>query len=249
MMAGIMAAIFLAPARASGGEATIAVASNFVEVLQELKRQFERTTGHLLFIATGSTGKHYAQIINGAPYDVLLAADQQRVALLIESNKAIAASRFTYAIGKLTLWSASPELIGEDGSTALRAGNFRNLAIANPQLAPYGRAAEMVLRSLGLWDKVQGKLVMGQNIGQTFSLIATGNAELGFVASSYVETAKKTNTGSGWPVPIDLYDPIRQDAVMLVRGVNKPAVKDFMKYLASDSAKAIIKSFGYGIDR
>jgi len=247
IFAGIAILLALVPVKALAGEATIAVASNFYQVLQELKQEFEATTPHRLFVTTGSTGKHYAQIINGAPYDVLLAADQQRVALLIKSGKAVETSRFTYAYGKLALWSANPQLIDKDGTKTLRSGQFRNLAMANPALAPYGQAARMVLKSLGLWDALQDKLVMGQNVGQTYSLVVTGNAELGFVAKAHLTSPKSSGKGSSWLVPIDLYDPIRQDGVLLVRAIDNPAAKDFMAYLASDGAKAIIKRFGYGI--
>jgi molybdate transport system substrate-binding protein len=238
----------LLPTGASAGEALVAVAANFTEVVGRLEADFERTTGHDLTVTTGSTGLLYAQIRSGAPYDVLLAADRLRPELLEKEGRAVAGSRFTYAVGRLTLWSAAPELVSTDGAETLRAGAFRKLAIANPDLAPYGVAARETLAALGLLETLGDRIVMGENIGQTHALVATGNAELGFVALSYVLSPGNRIPGSRWDVPQELHAPIRQDAVLLTRGAANAAARDFLEYLKRDEARAVIESFGYGVE-
>ena len=234
--------------KAQAGEVLVAVASNFAEVLGKLKTEFEANSNHKVSINIGSSGAIYAQIINGAPFDVFLSADQARPKLLEDRGNIVKSSRFTYAIGKLTLWSAKSDLIGEDGVAILKSGNFSTLAIANPVLAPYGRAAREALESLGLWKKLSGKIVRGQNIGQTFSFVATTNAQLGFVARSYVMSERNKITGSRWDVPVDLYAPIRQDGVLIARADENPAAIAFIDYLKSEKARALISSFGYGLE-
>lgn len=234
--------------RAEADEALVAVSSNFAEVFGKLKTGFEADSGHEISVSIGSTGSIYAQIINGAPFDVFLSADQARPKLLEEQGKVIKSSRFTYAIGKLTLWSADADLIGDNGVSTLKFGDFSRLAIANPKLAPYGRATRGALKTLGLWDKLREKIVQGQNIGQTFSFVATSNAQLGFVALSYVMSERNNIAGSRWDVPVDLYAPIRQDGVLIARAEKNSAAIAFMEYLKSKKARAMISSFGYGLE-
>ena len=234
--------------RAVAGETLVAVATNFSEVMSALAPRFEAATGQRVRVSAGSTGKLYAQIRNGAPFDILLAADQHRPALLAASPFGVEGSVFTYAVGRLTLWSADATRIGRDGARTLEAGDFHHLAIANPKLAPYGLAAEQTLRALGLWQSLKDRIVQGENIGQTFSLIATGNAELGLVALSYVVSPRNRRAGSRWDVPSDLYAPIRQDAVLLARGADNPAAVALMRFLKGPEARTLIARFGYGVD-
>jgi molybdate transport system substrate-binding protein len=236
------------PGRVAAAEALVAVAANFTEVAEALKQRFEAASGHRLTISAGSTGKLYAQITNGAPYDLLLAADAEHPALIETSGRGVAGTRFTYAVGRLTLWSADAARIGTDGAAALRAGAFRHLAIANPKLAPYGAAAQQTLEALGLWNGVQGKVVQGENIGQVFSMVSTGNAEMGFVALSYVLSPRNAKKGSRWDVPADLYQPIKQDAVLLAHGKSNPAAAAFLGYLKTAETRRFIAAFGYGAD-
>ena len=225
-------------------EAQIAVAANFTAPMKEIIAAFETETGHEVKASYGSTGKLYAQIKNGAPFEALLAADQERPELLEEEGVGVPGSRFTYAIGSLVLWSADAEVVG-DGPAVLEAGEFNKLSIANPKLAPYGEAAMETLAALGLKEAVEPKLVMGENIAQTFQFVDTGNADLGFVALSQVMEGGKITKGSGWVVPGDMHAPIRQDAVMLKSGADNPAVSALLTYLQGDKAHAIIHSFGY----
>lgn len=234
--------------RAAAGETLVAVATNFSEVMSALAPRFETATGQTVRVSAGSTGKLYAQIRNGAPFDVLLAADQHRPALLAASRFGVDGSVFTYAVGRLTLWSADAGRVGPDGEQTLAAGNYRHLAIANPKLAPYGLAAEQTLRALGLWQSLQDRIVQGENIGQTFSLVATGNAALGLVALSYVVSPRNTRPGSRWDVPSHLHAPIRQDAVLLARGADNPATLAFVEFLRGPEARQVIARFGYGVD-
>lgn len=245
----ILAAIIAltAPSSARADEATVAVAANFAEVIEELETRFENATDHTLTVTTGSTGKLYAQIKNGAPFDVFLAADQARPERLEAEGDAVPGSRFTYALGRLTLWSADPAGVADNLET-LKTGDFDNLAIANPDLAPYGLAAKQTLQHYGLWDALSGKAVMGQNIGQTFSMVATGNAPLGFVARSHVLSSRNAQPGSRWDVPTEAYDPIRQDAVVLKRAADNPAALAFARFLRSDKARAVIERFGYAVE-
>jgi molybdate transport system substrate-binding protein len=238
-----LAALVLAPSPTRAEDALVAVAANFADVARFLAAEYGAKTGHRVTITTGSTGKLYAQIVAGAPYDALLAADQASPERLEAEGRAVPGSRFTYASGRLALWSADPRLIDEDGAATLRAAAFRHIAIANPDLAPYGLAARQVLERLGLWDALADKLAMGQNIGQTHALIATGAAELGFVAYSQVHTGV---AGSVWLTPDDLHDPIRQDAVLLWHGAENPAAVGFLDYLNNGPARDYIRSLGYG---
>lgn len=246
----ILAAIIAvsAPGTARAGEATVAVATNFAEVIDELETMFEAATGHALTVTTGSTGKLYAQIKNGAPFDVFLAADQARPQRLEAEGDAVPGSRFTYATGQIVLWSPDPDAVATHGVATLKMGDFDNIAIANPDLAPYGLAAKQTLLHYGLWDDLSDRLVMGQNIGQTFSMVATENAPLGFVAKSYVLSPRNDQPGSLWDVPTDSYEPIRQDAVILKRAAKNAAALAFADFLRSDTARAVIERFGYAVE-
>lgn len=233
---------------AGSAEALVAVAANFASPIERLRTAFESGRGHRLTIVIGSTGKFYAQIRNGAPFDVLLAADQARPRRLAADGLALPSTRVTYAVGRLALWSPDPNRVLRDGALTLRARNFRYLAIANPELAPYGAASKQVLQSLQLWVALEDRIVMGQNIGQTFSLVASGNAELGFVALSAVLHPPPRGAGSRWDVPPQLHAPIRQDAILLNHGVNNAAARAFLEFLRHPAARAIIEDFGYGTD-
>lgn len=228
--------------------ALVAVAANFAEALESLQAQFQGTHPHRVTVVVGSTGKLYAQIRQGAPFDILLAADQARPELLVRDGLAQPDSRYTYAVGCLTLWSADPERIATNGAQTLRAGSFRKLAIANPDLAPYGAAARETLAALGLLEDLRDRLVMGENIGQAHALVATGNAEVGLIALSYALSPRNALPGSRWDVPQGLYTPIRQDAVLLNRATNNAAARDFLAYLQSAAARALIQRFGYGVN-
>ena len=237
---------YVGQARTAGGasgEALVAVATNFSEVAEQLEREFERDTAHRVTLVAGSSGKLYAQIIQGAPFDVLLSADQERPFRLVRQGFAQQTSLFTYAVGQLVLWSANPDLIGRDGRNALHNGRFRRLALANPDLAPYGRAAVQALRSFGLDQLLQQKAVYGENVGQTHAMIATQNSEIGFVALSYVVSPRNTNRGSYWLVPQDCYAPIRQDAVLL--DPHKESAVAFIDYLRGEKAAEVIRAHGY----
>lgn len=230
---------------ASAAEAIVATASNFLTIARSLEQTFEATTGHDITLAAGSTGKLFAQITQGAPYDVFLAADSVRPSTLQAMGHAVAGSRFTYATGQLVLWSRDERRILA-GRAALEPDRYSRLAIAHPDLAPYGMAARQALKKMGLWRAVSDRLVFGENIGQTFTFVATRNAELGFVAVSQVINLDERESGSRWLVPQALYEPIRQDAVLLTHGVDNEAATGFLHYLQSPVARASIRSAGYG---
>ena len=229
---------------AAAAEVQVAVAANFTAPMQKIAAEFEKDTGHKALLAFGATGKFYAQIKNGAPFEILLAADDETPARLEKEGTGVAGSRFTYAIGKLVLWSAKPGFVDNQGEV-LKKGDFKHVSIANPKLAPYGQAAIEALTALKLLDAIQPKFVQGENISQTHQFIATGNAELGFVALSQVMKDGKIAEGSAWVVPATLHQPIRQDAVLLENGKDKPAASALLKYLGGEKSKAIIKSYGY----
>ena len=232
----------LLPALAHAGQANIAVASNFIAPMNALAAQFEQATGHTLTLSSGATGKFYAQIKHGAPFDVLLAADDETPARLQREGEAVESQ--TYAIGRLALWSARPGFI-DDSDAVLRQNRFQHLAIANPKLAPYGAAAVEVLNHLKLTDRMQSKWVTGENIAQTYQFVASGNAELGFVALSQVIQNGKLTSGSVWRVPATLHAPIRQDAALLKRGENNAAARALFDYLKTPATATLIRSYGY----
>ncbi len=236
----------LTPVTSLADEVQIAVASNFTAPMRVIAEQFERDTGHKALLAFGSTGKFYAQIRNGAPFSVLLAADEQVPARLENEGLGVAGSRFTYAIGTLVLWSAKEGYVDKQGEV-LSDQAFRHLAIANPKTAPYGAAAVATLKKLGLFDSVSGKLVQGENIAQTHQFVTSGNAELGFVALSQVIEGGGIRQGSGWVVPAAYHPPIRQDALLLTKGCDNPAAQALLDYLRSAKAVEVIKAYGYGL--
>ncbi|WP_462330799.1 molybdate ABC transporter substrate-binding protein [Thiohalocapsa halophila] len=229
---------------AAAGEAQIAVAANFTAPMKAIIDLFEGDTEHTVRASYGSTGKLYAQIKNGAPFEALLAADQRRPKLLEEEGVAVDGSRFTYAIGSLVLWSADADKV-EDGPALLESGDFNKLSIANPKLAPYGEASVETMQALGVEAAIEPKLVMGENIAQAYQFVDTGNADIGFVALSQVMKGGEITKGSGWIVPGDLHAPIRQDAVILERGADNPAVTALVEYLRGKKAEAVIRGFGY----
>ena len=241
----IMGAL-LASQASLADEVQVAVAANFVAPMQKIAAEFAKDTGHKAQLAFGATGKFYAQIRNGAPFEILLAADDTTPEKLEKEGAGMAGSRFTYAIGKLVLWSAKAGYVDDKGEV-LGKGDFRFVSIANPKLAPYGQAAVETLTALKLLEAIQPKFVQGENIAQTHQFVATGNAELGFVALSQVMKEGKIAEGSAWIVPSTLYRPIRQDAVLLENGRNKPAAAALLQYLAGDKSKTIIKSYGYDL--
>ena len=222
----------------------VAVAANFTAPARALAEVFARTTGHEARLSFGATGAFYTQIKNGAPFDVLLAADNERPARLEKEGDTVAGSRFTYATGQLVLWSAKPGFVDDQGAV-LKGGHFGKIAIANPKNAPYGAAAVEAMEKLGLAATLQPKLVTGESIGQTFNFIATGNAELGFVALAQVLEGGKLKSGSMWVVPAQYHAPIIQDAVILKRAANNPAAKAWMELLKTPQSKALIRSYGY----
>lgn len=221
----------------------VAVASNFADPLRPIARRFEAGTGHTVILSPGSTGKLFAQIVNGAPFDVFLAADTERPARLERDGVAVPGSRSTYAVGRLILWSPRPGYVDERGAV-LETGRFRHLAIANPKLAPYGKAAREVLEARGLWAALQGRLVRGENIGQAFQFVNSGNAELGLVAYAQVRRPGHPVAGFGWLVPQSLHAPIAQQAVLLK---DRDAARAFLAFLRSEAATEILRGFGYGI--
>jgi molybdate transport system substrate-binding protein len=238
-----VAALAWAPASSVvAAEVRVAVASNFVGAAREIETVFEAGSGHELKLAFGSTGKHYAQIVNGAPMDVLLAADEVRPRLLEERGAGIVGSRVTYARGRLVLWSPRSDFVVQ-GPATLEQGAFRHLAIANPRHAPYGVAAREVLEALGLWDRLQPRIVRGENIAQALQFVDSGNAELGLIAASQL-TAERRATGSFWEIPDELFQPIDQQAVLLR---DEPASREFLEFLGGDEAAEIIRRHGYGV--
>lgn len=227
-------------------EVQVAVAANFTAPMKAIAADFEKATGHKTVLSFGSTGKFYSQITNGAPFEVFLAADDETPIKLEKENGIVAGSRFTYAIGKLVLWSAKPDFVDAKGEI-LKKGSFDHIALANPKLAPYGAAAVETMNKLGVQEKLQPKFVQGDSIGQAFSFVSTGNAELGFVALSQVYEGGKIKSGSAWIVPGNLHNAIRQDAVILSKGKDNKAASALIDYLKSEPAKAVIRSFGYDL--
>jgi len=227
-------------------EVSVAVAANFTAPMQKIAVAFEQDTGHKAVLAFGSTGKFYAQIRNGAPFHLLLAADDETPAKLDKEGLTVPGSRFTYAIGTLVLWSAQAGLVDKQGQV-LRTGHFERIALADPKLAPYGAAAVETLTRLGLLPTLQSRFVQGENIGQTYQFVATGNAALGFVALSQVMVDGRITRGSAWQIPADLHTPIRQDAVILSNAKDNAAAAALAAYLRSDKARAIIRAYGYAL--
>ena len=227
-------------------EVTVAVASNFSLPMRKIVAQFEAESGHKVRLSLGSTGAFYAQIKNGAPFHLLLAADQETPARLEKEGLGLAGTRFTYAQGRLVLWSRQAGRVDVEGEI-LKTGRFQKLALANPKLAPYGAAALQTLQHLGLLKTLEGKLVQGDSIAQAYQFVATGNAELGFLALSQLLVDGRLRAGSVWQVPAHMHAPLRQDALLLGKGRQQPAALALMAYLRSEQARCIIIRHGYAL--
>ena len=228
------------------GEVSVAVAGNFYKPIKVLASEFEAKSGHNVALSVGATGKLYAQISNGAPFDVFFAADQRRPTQLVAENLAVKESQFTYAQGQLVLWSKTPGVIDAQGKR-LHSAEMKRLAIANPKAAPYGEQAVNALTKLGLYQQLENKIVQGQNIGQTYQYVSSGSVKQGIIAISQVTVNGKISIGSSWIIPNDLYDAIQQDAVLLEKGKENPVAVEFLDYIKSPSALKIIRSFGYEV--
>jgi molybdate transport system substrate-binding protein len=239
LAAGLLLAI---AAPAAAGQINVAVAANFTEPAKEIARFFKEKTGHEAVLSFGATGQFYTQITQEAPFQVFLAADQERPKKLVDAGFAVPDSRFTYAVGKLVLWSKTPGLV--TGRETLSAA-VEKIAICDPAAAPYGAAAVETLKSLGAYEQLKPKLVQGANISQAYQFVETGNAEIGFVALSQVA---KSDAGSRWIVPQELYTPIRQDAVLLKKGAGNEAAEAFVAFLKGPEARKVIESFGYALE-
>jgi molybdate transport system substrate-binding protein len=237
---GLLCSAFTLPTQAA--QTHVAVAANFIEPAREIAALFQKKTGDEAILISGASGAFFAQITHGAPFEVFLSADEERPRLAVEQGFAVPESRFTYAIGKLVLWSRVIDVT--DGAAALKAGAFNKLSIANPTAAPYGAAAVESLKALGLYDSLQGKIVQGGSIAQAFQFIDTKNAELGFIALSQLYG---NTEGTRWLVPENLHTPIRQDAVLLKNGESDPTAKAFLAFLKGPEALEIVKRFGYAL--
>lgn len=240
----LVLSLLMTSGTALAGEVRLAIASNFHDAAERLAAQFTAATGHSSRISYGSTGKLYAQILHGAPFDVFLAADQERPRLMEQNGSGVTGTRFTYAVGQLVLWSPDPEAFG-DPIAFLRADNVLRLAIANPATAPYGLAAQQTLEHLGLWETLGNRLVRGESIAQTFQFVATGNAKAGFVALAQLRDGH--NGGARWDVPDRYHDAIEQQAILLERGQDNEAARAWLDFLASGEAQDIIRQYGYDI--
>lgn len=240
---GVLLALVALPSIAD--EISVAVAANFTDATRDIIPLFEKATGHTVKVSFGSTGKLYSHIENGAPFEVFLAADSKRPMKAENEGLAAKGSRFTYAMGKLAMWSSRVNAF-DNGERYLKAANFAHVAIANPKTAPYGLAAQQVMEKLGVWDKLQGKIVRGDSIAQTFQFAASGNAEVGFVALSQVKAWKKA-TGSTWEIPQSYYAPIEQQAVLLKKGDGSKAAVAFLDFLKRKEVRKVITGYGYGV--
>lgn len=246
--AGLLALAWLVPAGpALAEQALVAVAANFTETARALQTRFEQSGEHTLVLASGSTGRLYAQIRHGAPFDVFLAADDATPLRLESDGSAVAGTRFTYAIGRIALWSAGRPHPDETLETRLRQGDYRNIAIANPALAPYGAAGRAALEALNLWPQAQDRLVTGESIAAVQAMLATGNADLGFVPVAQFAGSDLPDAVQYWEIPTDLYPPIRQDVVLTVQGEDNAAARAWLAFLASAPAQDIIRAHGYGV--
>lgn len=224
----------------------VAVASNFAPTMKEIAAEFEKDTGHKLLLSQGASGKFYAQISNGAPFEVLLSADDETPARLIKEGKAIAGTQFTYATGRLVLWSPDARLV-EAGGAVLKSDKFKFIAIANARVAPYGRAAVQTMQKLGVLTSIEPRVVQGESIAQAHQFVTSGNAQLGFVALSQVWEKGQIKSGSGWIVPENLHEELRQDAVLLAPGKESKAAAALLAYLKSDKARKLIERYGYTV--
>jgi molybdate transport system substrate-binding protein len=226
---------------AQAAQTNVAVAANFTKAAEEIAQAFKEKTGHEAILSFGSTGQFYTQITQDAPFEVFLAADDERPKKAVDEGFAVPGSQFTYAIGKLVLWSKDPGLV--QGEATLTNGDFTKIALANPVTVPYGAAAVQAMQALGVYDQLKPKIVQGNDISQTYQFVETGNAELGLVALSQVASG---NEGSRWVVPADLYEPIRQDAVLLEKGADNEAANAFVEFLKGPEAATVMEKYGYG---
>ena len=245
-LSALLLALLFVSGATPAAQVRAAVASNFTAAIKDIAARFERETGNHVELIFGSTGKHYAQIHNGAPFDVFFAADVRRPRLLAEEGVAVPQSRFTYAVGRIVLWSPRSGYVDGKGEV-LRTGTFRHIAIANPRLAPYGTAARQVLQSMGLWGNLQPRIVRGENIGQTYQFVSSGSVELGFVALSQVKRPGQSIKGSYWMAPPKLYTPIEQQAVLLRRARDNAAAQAFLRFVRGAEARKVIEGFGYAV--
>ena len=243
---GLVSVFFLIQAPiALAEQIRVAVASNFIFPIKELSKEFENTTGNKVLVISGSTGKLYTQIHQGAPFEVFLAADSNRPELLEKEGIGVPGSRFTYAVGRLVMWSADPKFATKFGLHVLGQKFLRYLAIANPKTAPYGKATEQVLRKKGYWEKIQSRLVRGENISQTLQFVVTGNAQIGFISLSQLSGSRGLLGGTSWLVPLSLHEPIQQQAILLKRANSNHVAREFLKLLKSKKGQKIIKNYGY----
>jgi molybdate transport system substrate-binding protein len=247
LVSSLLAGVLLVATAVRADEIPVAVAANFTAPFNKIAAEFEKDTGHKVVSSFGSTGKFYAQIKNGAPFEVLLAADDETPAKLVKEGAGVSGSAYSYAIGKLVLWSAKPAVVDDKGAV-LKGGGFDHIAVADPKLAPYGAAGVEVMKKLGVYDSLAPKIVTGETIAQAFQFVSSGNSLLGFVALSQVLKDGKIE-GSAWIVPGDLYTPIRQDAVLLAPGKDKAGPVALLKYLQGAKAQAVIKSYGYELTK
>jgi len=243
----ISATLLLSSTVAFAGQVSVAVAGNFFKPIKVLAADFEAQSGHQVALSVGATGKLYAQISNGAPFELFFAADQKRPSKLVEQKLAVKTSQFTYAQGQLVLWSKNPGVIDAQGKR-LSSPDIKRLAIANPKAAPYGEQAVNALTKLGLYKQLESKIVQAQNIGQTYQYVSSGSVEQGIIAMSQVTVNGQITSGSSWVIPSDLYDAIQQDAVLLEKGKGNPVAQQFLDYIKSPAALKIIRSFGYEVD-
>ncbi len=225
-------------------EVKVAVAGNFAQPMKDIAAEFEKDTGHKLSLTQGATGKFYAQITNGAPFEVFLSADDETPAKLVKEGKAVSGTQFTYAIGRLVLWSPDEKLVDQGGGV-LKTDRFKFIAIANAKVAPYGRAAVQTMQKLGVLSAIEPRVVQGESITQTHQFVTTGNAQLGFVALSQVWENNRIKSGSGWIIPEEMHEQLRQDSVLLNPGKDSSAATALVNYLKSDKAKKIIDRYGY----
>jgi len=240
--AAVVFGLMISPACA--GEVRAAVAANFSAPMERIAALFQQESGHTVKVSPGSSGKLYAQIAGGTPFDVFLAADEALPKRLVQEGLAVGSSRFAYAVGKLALWSTQPDFVDAKGAVLLK-GNYNKLAIADPRLAPYGVAAKETLEKLTLWNALQRKLVKGENITQTYQFAVTENADLAFIALSQIMRDGKVTEGSWWLVSAELYSPLRQSAVLLSGAKDQMAARAFLAFLKSEKARAVIRGFGY----
>mgnify|MGYP006273599297 FL=1 len=240
----MLAASLLLASSTNAAEVKVAVAANFAQPMKDIAAEFEKDTGHKVNLTQGATGKFYAQITNGAPFEVFLSADDETPSKLVKEGKAIAATQFTYAIGRLVLWSPDEKLVDQGGGV-LKTDKFKFLSIANARVAPYGRAAVQTMQKLGVLTAIEPRVVQGESISQTYQFVTSGNAQLGFVALSQVWDSGRLKSGSAWIVPEDMHEQLKQDIVLLNPGKESKAATALVDYLKSDKARKVIERYGY----